>query len=65
MGVLKMSLLTNAIGIVALVCAVWVIYDVFTNNKGLSTGMKVVWTVCAVLFSILTAIIYWFVAKRK
>ncbi len=37
--------------IIALLCAVWVIYDVLVNNKQLSTGMKVVWVICAVLFS--------------
>jgi hypothetical protein len=52
-------------GIVALICAVWVIYDVLVNNKGLSSGMKVVWIVCAVLFSIITAIVYYLVEKNK
>jgi hypothetical protein len=52
------------IGIIALVCAVWVIYDVFANNRRLSDGLKIVWTVCAILFSILTAIIYYLVYKR-
>lgn len=51
--------------IIALLFAVWVIYDVLVNNKQLSTGMKVVWVICAVLFSILTAIVYYFVGKKK
>jgi hypothetical protein len=29
------------IGIIALICAIWVIYDVWAVNKGLSTGAKV------------------------
>lgn len=53
------------LGLVALICAVWVIYDVLVNNKGLSSGMKVVWIVCAVLFSIITAIVYYLVEKNK
>jgi hypothetical protein len=53
------------LGIIALVCAIWVIYDVWTNNKKLSTGLKVVWTVFALLFSIITAIVYYFVGKKK
>lgn len=52
------------IGVIALICAVWVIYDVLANNKRLSDTEKIVWVVCAVLFSILTAIVYWIV-KRK
>ncbi len=55
----------SVLGILALVCAIWVIYDVLVNNKRLSTGLKVLWIVCAVLFSILTAIIYFLVYKIK
>ncbi|PKN06127.1 MAG: hypothetical protein CVU72_06070 [Deltaproteobacteria bacterium HGW-Deltaproteobacteria-7] len=53
------------IGLVALICAVWVIYDVLVNNKGLSTGVKIVWIICAVFFSIITAIVYYFVGHKK
>lgn len=53
------------LGILGLIAAIWVIYDVFANNKKLSTGSKIVWTVCAILFSIITAIIYYFVYKYK
>jgi hypothetical protein len=52
------------LGIVALICIVWVIYDVWTNNKKLSDTAKIVWTVCAVLFSIITAIVYWLVGRK-
>jgi CDP-diglyceride synthetase len=65
MGVIKMALLGPVIGIVALICAIWVIYDVFTNNKKLKIEMKVIWTIAALLFSILTAIVYFFVYKMK
>lgn len=60
-----MALLGNLAGIIALVCAIWVIYDVLVNNKGLSTGKKVIWIVCALLFSVVTAIIYFFIGKKK
>lgn len=52
------------LGIIALICAIWVIYDVWAVNKGLSSGAKVLWTIFAILFSILTAVIYYFVKKR-
>jgi hypothetical protein len=52
------------IGIIALICAVWVIADVFTNQKRMKTGTKVLWTVLAIVFSIVTAIVYYFVVKR-
>ncbi|MBT7102259.1 hypothetical protein HN935_01985 [archaeon] len=52
------------IGVVALVCAIWVIYDVLVNNKQKSTEWKVVWVVLAIVFSIITAIVYYFINKQ-
>ncbi len=51
--------------IVALLCAVWVIYDVLVKNKKLNTTAKAVWIICAVLFSIVTAIVYYFIGRKK
>ncbi len=55
--------LGSILGIIGLVCAVWVIYDTWAVNRKDTTGIKVVWTVCAVLFSIITAIVYYFMRK--
>ncbi len=51
-------------GFVAFIAAVWVIYDVLVNNKGLSDGMKVLWIVLAILFSIITAVVYFLVGRK-
>lgn len=51
--------------LIGLAAMVWVIYDVFSKQKKLSTGTKVIWTIFAVLFSILTAIVYYFVVYKK
>jgi hypothetical protein len=59
-----MALLNTLLYIIGIVCAVWVIYDVFANNRKLTIGLKIVWTVLAILFSIITAIVYYFVYKR-
>jgi len=53
------------IGIIGLVCAVWVIYEVWSQNTRLSVDYKILWTVGAILLSILTAIAYYFVEKRR
>ena len=53
------------LGIIAVICAVGVIYDVIVNNKRLSEGMKILWIVCALLFSIITAIIYYLVGRNN
>jgi len=55
----------TVLGIVALIAAIWVIYDVLVNNKRLSDGMKVLWVVCAVLFSIITAVIYYLIGRNN
>ncbi len=55
----------SLLGLVGLLCAIWVIYDVIVNQKSLSSGMKVVWIVLALFFSIITAIVYYFVVKKK
>ena len=60
-----MNLLTTILGILGIVCAIWVIYDVFTNNKKLKTEMKILWTILAILFSIITAIVYYLMYKMK
>lgn len=59
-----MAILGSLIGIVALICAVWVIYDVLVNNKKLSDGMKVLWIIVAILFSIITAIVYFLIGRN-
>mgnify|MGYP004008368493 CR=1 FL=1 len=51
-----------ALGIISFV---WVIYDLFTQQKRMNNVHKVLWAVGAFAFSILTAIVYYFVVKRK
>ena len=60
-----MVLFYNLMGLIALVCAILVIYDVFANQKRMKAEMKILWTVLAIIFSIITAIIYYFVVKKK
>jgi len=59
-----MAIWGTLLWILGIVCAVWVIYDVFANKKSLGTGMKILWTVLAICFSIITAIVYYFVYKK-
>ena len=60
-----MNLISESIYIIALIGMIWVIYDVWAVNKKLSTGIKIIWTIAAIFFSIITAIIYYFVEKNK
>ncbi|ADE36465.1 PLDc N-terminal domain-containing protein [Methanohalophilus mahii] len=52
-------------GIVTLLATIWVIYDVFTNNRRLSTIMKIIWVLAALLFGVLGAIAYYFIGKKR
>ena len=53
------------IGIIAIIAAILVIYDVIVNNKRLSDGMKVLWIVCAIFFSIITGVIYYLIGRNN
>lgn len=50
--------------IVGLVCAIFVIVQVWTKQPSMSTGEKVIWTIAALLFSIITAIVYYFMRMK-
>ena len=51
--------------IVGVICAVWVIYDVVVNQKKMKDLHKLLWILFAIIFSIITAIVYYFVVKSK
>lgn len=57
-------MIKTILGIIAVVCAIFVIYDVLAVQKRMKTGEKVLWIVLALVFSIITAIVYYFVKKK-
>ena len=50
-------------GIIALICALYVIINVW--GSGESTLAKLVWTIAAIFFSIITAIVYYFIGPKR
>lgn len=56
---------TPVLWILGIVCAVWVIYDILTSQKKMKDIEKIIWIIAAVVFSIITAIVYYFVVKKK
>lgn len=50
--------------VLGIICAVFVIYDVLTNQKKMKDSSKIIWIIFAILFSIITAIIYLIVKKK-
>ena len=51
--------------LLSLAAFIWVAYEVWGVNKRISNGTKVIWTIAALFFSIITAIVYYLVEKRK
>jgi O-antigen ligase len=59
--------LGTVLWIISIICIIWIIYDVLAKNRKLSTVMKVVWVVIALVlnqYSILAAIVYYFMYKK-
>lgn len=52
-------------GIIHFAAMVWVLYEVWSVNKGMSEGKKIMWSIAALLFSVVTAILYYFIEKRE
>ncbi len=50
--------------ILGVVAAVWVLVDVWTKRK-MDQTQKIIWTIAAIIFSVITAIVYYFVVYSK
>ncbi len=53
------------ISLFLIACAVWVIYQVWSKNKRFSDTEKLVWTIAAVAFSFITAIVYYLTQRNR
>jgi prolipoprotein diacylglyceryltransferase len=51
--------------LIAILSAIWVIYDVATEQRYMSNANKLLWILSALFFSVITAIIYYFMVKRR
>ncbi len=47
------------------VCSLWVIYQVWGKNRRFTDTEKLIWTISAVVFGVLTALIYYFTQNKK
>jgi hypothetical protein len=52
-------------GLVWLLSAVWIIYEVLTKHKHWKTEKKAIWIICALIFNIFAAIAYYFMEYKK
>lgn len=56
--------LVTIVSLLSLISFVWVIYEVWAVNKKFSTTQKIVWSVFAIFFSIITAVVYFILEKN-
>jgi len=52
-------------GFIHFAAIIWVLYEVWSVNKTMTDGKKILWSVGALFFSVVTAILYYFVEKRE
>ena len=52
------------IGLIALILAIWVIYDVVSVQKKMDSGMKILWVVLAIILPIIGPVLYYFLGKK-
>lgn len=58
---------SGILGLVGLIVAILVIYDIWTNQRKMSTAMKVVWTILSLVLgiNIIVGIVYYFLVYKK
>jgi high-affinity Fe2+/Pb2+ permease len=52
-------------GLLWLVSAIWIVYDIMTNEKKMKQEHKLIWIIAGIIGGIITAIVYYLVVKRK
>jgi len=58
----------SILGIIGVICAIWIIVDVLTKQKQMDNGLKAVWIIVSIIlcvFGILVAIVYYLAVKKK
>ena len=56
--------MNNILYAIGIICAIYVIYDVWAVQKKMSAGSKLIWTIFALIFNVITAIVYYFKVKK-
>jgi hypothetical protein len=60
-----MSVVENIWGIIVLISVIWVIYDLFTYNRAMSTLKKILWIIIVFLLGIIGVILYYLIGRRR
>jgi hypothetical protein len=57
--------LSVLVGLIVIACAFWITYEIAKKHRKWHVGKKLLWISCALLFNILTVIVYYFVEYKK
>jgi hypothetical protein len=60
-----MSVLETIWGLIVLLSVLWVIYDLFTYNRAMSTLKKILWIIIVFLLGIIGVILYYLIGRRR
>ena len=52
-------------GMIHFAAMVWVLYEVWIVKKEMEDGKKILWSIAAMFFSIITAILYYVIEKKN
>ena len=51
--------------ILTLISVIWVVYDVFIEQKNMKMSMKILWTIAALLLGVIGAGVYYYMNHYK
>lgn len=60
-----MSVVETVWGLIVLLSVIWVIYDLFTYNRAMSTIKKVLWIIIVLVLGIIGVILYYLIGRRR
>lgn len=60
-----MSVLETVWGLIVLLSVIWVIYDLFTYNRTMSTLKKALWIIIVFVLGIIGVILYYLIGRKR
>lgn len=65
LGITMLSIWVMLWGLIGLIAAIWIIYDVLTAQKKMPDIEKLIWVLVAIFLGIIGAVIYYLIVKKS
>lgn len=65
LGITMLSMWVMLWGLIGLIAAIWIIYDVLTAQKKMPDIEKLIWVLVAIFLGIIGAVIYYLIVKKS